>query len=424
MVAGAPGCGAGLKPLLYLSPDGLMEALGFSQVVRIIEALSTRGWAYDVISLEKPQDLAREDRFRQVRLRLARAGINWKALPWVVGGTPTAAFENESALLNAAFARARTGGIAGIHARAYHAAFAALACRIAWGTPYLFDTRSYWFDERLEEGRWFTSPLRLAVARGVEHQLFAKASAVVTLTELQAADVTAGSFGENGLRPVQCITTCADFDEFTRRRPEECSRVPLALREQLAGRTVLGIVGSLNRSYLVDETLRLASLTLQKSPSAHLLVLTAQQEEYAARLRATGIAPGRFSIAKAEHDAMSEWLSLIDWGLLLLQPASRAKRASMPTKLAEFFACGVRPVQFGCSSEVSDWVRTAGSGFVLPDVTPQSLEAAAERIIASSPDAWLVASARAVAAPHFSLEAGIKKYESVLVATFGDLRGR
>jgi hypothetical protein len=121
---------------------------------------------------------------------------------------------------------------------------------------------------------------------------------------------------------------------------------------------------------------------------------------------------------------MPEWLSLIEWGMLLLNPDSPAKRASMPTKLAEFFASGVRPVQFGCNTEVSEWVRRTGSGFVLPDVRPETLETAAERIVSSTPDAQVTAHARALAAPHFSLESGLEKYERVLLATFGDLRRR
>lgn len=408
-----------MKPLLYVTPDGLMEALGFSQVVRVIEALAAKGWPYEVISLEKPQDLAREERFREVRSRLTRAGIGWTALPWAVGGTPRDALANESALLKFALSRAKQGRIGAIHARAYHAGFAALACRIAYGSPYLLDTRSYWFDERLEEGRWFTSPLRLAVARGVEHQLFAKASAIVTLTELQAGDVTGGAFGPNGDRPVQCITTCADFDDFQRRPLEQCQRVPAELKEKLVGRTVLGIVGSLNRSYLVDETMQLARATLATNPKAHLLVLTAQQKEYAEKLAAAGIPAAQFSLAKAEHDAMPEWLSLIDWGLLLLQPASRAKRASMPTKLAEFFACGVRPMQFGCSSEVSAWVNRVGTGHVLPDLSAASLEAAAE-VMASKPrDEAHLSAGRERARSHFSLASGVQKYDAVLRRMFG-----
>jgi len=405
-------------PALYVTADGLLQALGFSQVVRVVEALARRGYAYSIVSLEKPTDLERTDRARDLRERLAASGVTWRFVPYASTGSGRDAATNEFALVDAAVSLARRGAISGIHARAYHGAFAAFSAWMTAGTPYLFDARSYWFDERLEEGRWFTSPLRLAVARGVEHQLFSHAAGVVTLTELQADDVRSGKFGPSRHRAVQCITTCADFDDFVRRPAAQCTRVPEDLRARLAGKSVLGVIGSINRSYLVDETLHLARLVLERSDNAHLLILGSQHEEYARRVAAEGIPSDRVTITRADHDAMPQWLSLIDWGLLLLNPGSPAKRASMPTKLAEFFACGVRPVQFGCNQEVSDWVRRTGSGFVLDGVGEQQLVRAAERMASTPRDENVTGRARVIAKPHFSLAAGIEKYEQVLKRVF------
>lgn len=405
--------------LLYLTADGLLEPLGFSQVVRVVEGLARRGWPYRLFSLEKEANLSHESRVRDLRERLEGVGVEWRFAPYLNDGSASAAARNEAALVEAATG---TPKVLGGHARAYHGAVAAFGAWLSAGRPYLFDARSYWFDERLEEGRWFTTPIRLGIARGVEHQLFAQAAAVVTLTELQANDVRAGRFGPSRHKAVQCITTCADFEDFTRRPASDCLRVPEAVRARLRGKRVLGIIGSINRSYLVDETLALAAAVLRRDEAAHLLILSGQREEYARRLAAAGIAPARFSLTRADHEAMPEWLSFIHWGMLLLNPGSPAKRASMPTKLAEFLASGVRPVQFGCNTEVSDWVRSTGSGFVLPDVRPETLDSAAERIVSTELDGQVTQRARGLAAPHFSLQSGLEKYEQVLLATFGDLR--
>jgi hypothetical protein len=384
----------------------------------VVEGLARRGWPYRLFSLEKEVDLAREDRVRDLRARLGAAGVEWKFAPYAADGSPSSAVRNEARLIDAA---TQTRAVVGVHARAYHSAVAAFARWLRDRTPWLFDARSYWFDERLEDGRWFTTPIRLGIARGVEHQLFAQAAGVVTLTELQAEDVRSGRFGPSRHKAVECITTCADFDDFARRPPARCLRVPEDVRQVLRGKRVLGVIGSINRSYLVDETLALAAAVLERDARSHLLILSGQRDEYARRLNAAGIAADRFTLARADHEAMPEWLSLIEWGMLLLNAASPAKRASMPTKLAEFLACGVRPVQFGCNAEVADWVRRTGSGFVLPDVRPQSLVAAAERIVSSGPEGP-TALARELAAPHFSLQAGLEKYERVLLATFGEVR--
>ena len=37
--------------ILYVTADGLLEPLGFSQVVRVVEGLVRRGLRYDILSL-------------------------------------------------------------------------------------------------------------------------------------------------------------------------------------------------------------------------------------------------------------------------------------------------------------------------------------------------------------------------------------
>lgn len=405
--------------LLYVTADGLLEPLGFSQVLRVVEGLARKGWRYRVLSLEKPNDLKREDTVRAVRRRLEAAGVVWLPQPYDWSGSARAAITNLQTLISTTLTEVKRGRVDAIHARAYHGAFAAQTAWLSYRTPYLFDTRSYWFDERLEEGRWFTTPIRTGIARGFEHQFFSRAAAVVSLTELQADDVRSGKLGPVGQRPIVCIPTCADYDDFMRRPSAQCLRVPEAVRKTLEGKLVIGIVGSLNRSYLVDETIALARRVHSLRPEAHLLVLTGQVEAYRQRLVELGVDLSRTTVTKADHNAMPEWLSLMHWGMLLLESQSPAKRASMPTKLGEFFAVGVRPVQFGCNSEVAQWVTRAGTGLVLSGVSDGELDQAAMEIATSQLSAEALERGRQVTAPHFSLSSGIERYDHVLRGAFG-----
>jgi hypothetical protein len=172
---------------------------------------------------------------------------------------------------------------------------------------------------------------------------------------------------------------------------------------------VLGIVGALNRSYLPEATLTLVKRACELRPDFHLLVLTQQRTEYETLLTAHGISPHRFTIASARHEDMPSWLVWIDWGLLLLADTI-AKRGSMPTKLAEFFAAGVRPLAYGCNSEMTDWVRRGGSGIVLDAVSEPALCAAAFDLSRAMGNIEVCRRAREVTEPHFSLASAVDRY--------------
>ncbi|HXN30408.1 MAG TPA: hypothetical protein VN894_01045, partial [Polyangiaceae bacterium] len=137
--------------------------------------------------------------------------------------------------------------------------------------------------------------------------------------------------------------------------------------------------------------------------------------EYEAALKTAGLPADRYTVASAEHGHMPDWLQWIDWGLLLV-PETAANRAKMPTKLAEFFAAGVRPVFFGCNSDAARWVERAGSGYVLRSMGEGELRNAARAMSASVIDAGPLRVAREVTAPHFSLSSGLDRYHRLVRA--------
>jgi hypothetical protein len=406
--------------VLYVSFDGVLQPLPFSQVVRVLAGLSRRGLRYHLVSVERAADLDRAELRRAVDDVLHPAGVAWTPVrrEGSMGTARRAAYTLARVTTEAALI-ARREGIMVVHARGYQSAVVARAVKQLLGVAYVFDARGYWIEERSGPGGWFSSAGSYATGKFIEQGLFRAADAVVTLTDLQAADVASGLFGPPP-RWLEVIPTCADYEAFTLSgsrpaKPAKSGCVPAQMQARLAESNVMGIVGALNGTYHVKETLALAKHATQMSPSAHLLVLSAQREEYEGALKAAGIAPERVTLASAQHWDMPDWLQWMDWGLLLV-PETAANRAKMPTKLAEFFAAGVRPVFFGCNSDAARWVERAGSGAVLRSVDEGELRRAARTITGSPVDAGQLHAAREVTAPHFSLASGLDRYERLLRA--------
>ncbi len=386
--------------IVYLSCDGALQPLGFSQVVRPLLGLAARGWRYRLLTLERAEDLDDASRVYALRERLAQANVEWTALPYRRGYGPLSAGVNIAHPVTVLTRLSRGARL--VHARSYVGAIIARAAQQVTGVPYLFDTRGFWFDERREQGRWFANDAVFDAAKRLERRLYADAAGAVSLTQLGADDIAGGAFGPWRDKPVVAIPTCVDQSEFTMHRTR---------RPELADRLVVAWVGSINNWYFIDEGLALFSRVRARQPRAHLLWLTPQVDAATERVRSHGITD--FTVTAAQHDAMPTWMGTIDWGLLLLVE-TYAKRASMPTKLAEFLASGVRPIHFGCNAEVGAWVERAGSGLSVPSLDGRSLDAAAARVVEIGRSDEGLEAARSISAEHFSLAAGIERYDALL----------
>jgi len=387
--------------LTQVSLDGLSTPLGQSQVLAMSECLQVMGWECTILSLEpEPPD---EDTFDRLYARMALNGVRWEHRPYRRGRI--GAVKNVvsmTAMLRDVWERTDL-----FHCRSYFGAFFPATSDVFRNVPYVFDTRGYWVDEKIEAGRWFQDAASRAIARRVERELYDRASGVVSLTELAAEDVRNGRFGRRHLEQRSiCIPTCVDYTKFTIERGA-------APDDFLNDGPIVAYVGSLNPSYEYHKSLELAALILNRVPRAKFLGLTSQVSEMSSLADELAIPTGRRLIAGVAHDQVHSWLPWIDFGLTLLVNPIQAKRASMPTKLAEFFATGIAPISHGANSEVADWVNKAGSGTVLDDLSHDSLERAADFVAKGVPDADVLMKARFAAEKHFSLDSGGERYDAL-----------
>jgi glycosyltransferase involved in cell wall biosynthesis len=398
--------------ILHVTFDGLLQPLGGSQVVLPTLRLAEAGFPYALVSLERRADLASVERVRAMEERLEAAGVPWFRHPYAEGGA-RAAMRNLRTMTREVIRLCRRLDVRLIHARAYHAGFVARTIQPITGVPYLFDARGCWFDELRQEGRWgMDRPLPYALGKAIERVLFEGAAGAVCLTETMTRDVQRGAYGRwPAGRPIRTIPTCTDYERFA--DPPESPRVR-ALREQLGGGVVIGYVGALNRSYDVESSMKLFRAVHARRPDARLLCLTTQLDAMREVIRRHGVPEEAALVASVPHEEVPAAIRLLHWGLLLLRPGP-LQDGKMPTKLAEFFAAGVRPVHGGGNPEVGAWVERAGSGLRLPDLSEASIARAADRIAsASGQDDGDLARARERTESHFSLSSGVRRYGELL----------
>jgi hypothetical protein len=120
--------------VLYISYDGMLEALGQSQVLGYVERLA-RDYPMHLISFEKQADRTDKTRMDAMRARLGAAGISWTPLAYHKTPTAPATAFDISVGTAAAIAIATRHRIKIVHARSYVPALMAVAVKRAASGP-------------------------------------------------------------------------------------------------------------------------------------------------------------------------------------------------------------------------------------------------------------------------------------------------
>lgn len=396
-----------LAPTLYISYDGVLEALGESQVVAYLERLAS-SYQITLISFEKPRDWRDAVRAARMRTRLTSAGIRWKPLKYHKSPPVLSTAVDILRGIWSAFRWQRQTQGRIVHVRGYVPAMMGLALKRLQRTTLLFDMRGFWADEKADAGHWKRGSFLYRVAKRWERAFFESADAIVSLTE---AGVKV--FPELGYRlpsgiPIKVIPTCADLKRFTPgpRRPD------LVAQLGLSGHLVIGCVGTMSNWYLRQPMLDYLAFLLGRMPSLKALIVTAEDlDRLGADARRSGIAEDRLVLMRADFDEMPELMRLIDVGMFFIKPVF-SKKGSAATKLAEFLASGVPLVINDGVGDSGCIVKQHSVGVVLPSITAGDFEASFDRVRALFDDPDVRLRCRAAAEALFDVEVGAASYRA------------
>lgn len=165
-------------------------------------------------------------------------------------------------------------------------------------------------------------------------------------------------------------------------------------------------VGSLSTWYLPDLTLRVGDEFARRTGGS-FVVLTREVEFAQARAEALGV---NAIIQAVEYHQVPVWLSAADVGLAFVRP-DPAKRASAPTKVGEYLACGLAVIAI---SAVGD-LDTQFEGATVARTVPADVDPA--RVVDLAIEMWNARDrsrqARALAKRYYDLQVGIERYATL-----------
>ena len=123
--------------IVYVTHDSIAEGIGMSQIVPVVIGLAKKGWRVGIISCEKNSPSS------EIQKQFNEASVTWKPLKFGRAG----AIGGAGRLIRIAFNLPR--------AKAYHCRgdLASVAKILSSRSPFLWDVRGLWIDQKLIIGR-------------------------------------------------------------------------------------------------------------------------------------------------------------------------------------------------------------------------------------------------------------------------------
>lgn len=407
----------GVKKALYISYDGMTDALGQSQVLPYLVGLSKKGVQITLISCEKPEKL---EQFREkIEAICQQATIDWHPLKYTKRPPLLSTLWDLWAIKRKAKQLHRTKKFDLVHCRSYIAALAGMDLKKRFGLKMVFDMRGFWADERVDGKIWnISNPVFNKVYRFFkqkERLFFSESDKIVSLTENGKQEILSWNLPQVSSDKIVVIPCCVDtslFDPITveKNKTEE-------LKTQLGIQPsdyIVGYVGSIGTWYMLPEMLDYFNVLKKHQPQARFLFVTNEQPSTILNLaQEKGISSSDLLITACFHKEMPLYISTFDVSVFFILP-SYSKKASSPTKQGEIMAMGIPLV---CNAGVGDTdsiVKKYSAGNVVEEFTENQYEKAMNFTTTFNQK-----EAQKGALEYFSLDNGVARYWEIYQEIIG-----
>lgn len=410
------------KKVIYLSYDGMTDALGQSQVIPYLKGLAGAGHQIMIVSAEKKDHF--EKIGKEIALIFKAAGIGWNPVPYSNAIPVYSQRMNYRRLLIESLRLQKEHQFDIVHCRSYIPSLIGLQLKRRLGVKFIFDMRGFWADERVEGGIWsLQNPLykyAYHYFKRKEKEFLQESDAIVSLTENAKEEIL--SWNEIRIIPekISVIPCCTDLDFFSPSTID--SEKKTALKKELGiaeADFILSYSGSIGTWYLLDEMLQFFKMLLIEKPSSKLLFITPEpvQTIFTAASQFQ-IDHSRLIIRAASRNEMPLFLSLSNASIFLIRNTF-SKKASSPTKMGELMSMGIPVI---CNSGIGDVDRVINktrSGIVLKELNEEQYKIGVKKLLETTFPAQEL---RKGAENFFSLQQGIQDYQKIYFMAFASQR--
>jgi glycosyltransferase involved in cell wall biosynthesis len=362
-------------------------------IVPAVAKMAERGADISLITFEKSSDWRRETLVAETAARLRSSGVDWSPrLYHKTPRIPATSFD----VLSGWWKGLRLGlksRVQLVHGRTFVGGLIGRAVASTLRVPFLYHNEGFYPDEMVDGGFWREGSAIHRFARALERRQYASADGLIVLSHRAADRLRATPELVRNPRPIVVVPSCVDLARFE----------PSPARQSHGGPLRLVYTGAVGGRYELDRAGAFVA-RLSRHRDVQLTVLTRESRKTVAGLLGAGGLPASvWNIDTVAHRDMPMRLGAHDAGLFFLTAGSSSLGCS-PTKIGEYWACGLPVVTSPGVSDTDALIDRFRCGAVVADQTDAALDAASRALLALLDDPATPTRCRAAAELHYALE--------------------
>lgn len=385
--------------VLYIVYWGATEITGGSWILPHVRKLASLGATLTLVTFEKPSDWMR---YKEVETSLRDSGVKWIPLRYHKRPkVPATAFDVLHGVARGCMRSLHTRFDI-LHARTFIGGLIGLALAPLVHAKLIYHNEGFYPDEQVDGGIWAAGSPPHRIAKFLEHQLYARSDAVITMSQRGKVAVESLPAVRRKRTPIIFAPACVDVEAFSLRATQPATR---------KGENILRFIyiGSVGGRYMLDAVGRFVANALREVERVHLRVLVkADLELVTSVLRSSGLPDGSWSVDSVPHTEVPGELARQDAGLFFLSQGL-SEHGCSPTKIGEYWASGLPVVTTPNAGDTDMIVRRQRVGVIVNEHSAAAYTQAARELQVLLADPELAARCRQAAESHYALAPAIER---------------
>lgn len=387
----------------------MTDTLGQSQVLPYLKTISSDKEIH-IISCEKQSKFIRNK--SEIEKTIEGSNIHWHPLKYNKFPPVISTLWDLWKIKKLALKLNKVYKFELIHCRSHLMALLGLSLKLSINTPFLFDMRSFFPEERVDGNLWpQNNPIYRLIFnyfKKKELEMFNAASHIVVLTEASKNILKS----EYHLENISVIPCCADFELFNYKNVTK--KEIIQARKNLdidEDKFVLSYLGSLGTWYELDKMLLLFKQIKEFCPNSIFAFFTPTDEEIIfSKLKEYDLSKSDVRVSFIERSELPKYLSVSSISVFFIKNTF-SKKASSPTKHAELMGLGIPVIANYGIGDIDTIVENTRTGQLINMNDSESITKVIKSLtdLAKIDKAMIRAKGKAI----YSLSKGCESYENI-----------